>query len=90
MAPESRRLSRRAETEGEAMSDYICFLITLFYEAELIRCALKVKRDTLPSDLSDYPMEYRDELHKLLPLHVRSCGPIVEIEEIFEVSDVKP
>lgn len=72
------------------MSDYRCFLITLLYETELIRCALKVKNGVLPSDADEYPMEYREKFHELLPLHVRECGPIVEIEEIFEVAEVKP
>lgn len=68
------------------MSDQICFLITLLYEDGLIKCALRVKKDRLTHDCKDYPMEHREELHALLPMHVQSCGPIVEVEEIFEVT----
>lgn len=68
------------------MSDYICFLVTVLYDQRLLRCALKVKRDRLPFDVDNYPMEYSDQIHKMLPMHVRSCGPIVEIEDLFEVS----
>lgn len=30
----------------------------------------------------------RAKIHAMLPLHVRSCGPIVDVQEIFEVSVV--
>lgn len=72
------------------MSDCICFLVTVLYGAELIRCAIKVQRDELPGDCDQYPMEpeNRTILHALLPEHVRSCGPIVAVEELFEVCDI--
>ena len=78
------------------MSDYVCLLITILYEDSddvqtLLQCALKVKRDTLNAEVYIYPMEpeYRKILHSLLPLHVRNRGPIVDVEEIFEVQVVE-
>lgn len=68
------------------MSPYITFLITVLYDDSLLRCALKVDRNALPGDCAEYPLEpeNRAHLHGLLPLHVRNCGPIVEVEQIFE------
>ena len=65
----------------------ICFLITILYNNELLRCALKVQRDKLPGDCSEHPMEpeNRAVLHAMLPDHVKYSGPIVDIESIFEV-----
>lgn len=65
------------------MGEYENFLITLLYEGSLLRCALQVRRDCLPKDWDENPS--REYLHSLLPLHVQSCGPIVEVEEIFEI-----
>ena len=71
------------------MNEHVCLLITVYYEnaCVLMRCAIKVKRDALPEDCIQYPMapENRQLLHGLLPMHVRSCGPVVDAEEIFEV-----
>jgi len=74
------------------MGNDICMIVTVLYNDRLIKCALKVKRDNLPSDdCAQYPMEptNRATIHSLLPLHVRSCGPIVAIESIFEVHVVE-
>ena len=70
------------------MSDEVNFLVTVLYGDTLLSCALKTKRDRLSGDIEEYPMEpeNREELHKLLPLHVRSCGPIVAVETIFEIA----
>lgn len=74
------------------MSEYISLLITIYYQASqsLIKCALKVKISDLPSSI-EYIMEdnSRKALHAMLPLHVRECGPIVEVEEIFEVHSLE-
>jgi len=69
------------------MDNYICFLITVLYGGETLECALKVDRDHLPGDWDTFPMEpeNRQILHRLLPHHVRSAGPIIKIETIFEV-----
>ena len=71
------------------MSDEINWLITVLYEANStwLQCALKVKRAALPGDCMEYPMEpeNREMIRALLPLHVRSCGPVVAVDEIFEI-----
>lgn len=71
------------------MDDYTSYLITIYYESgrHLIKCALKVKRDSLPDMVLKHPMDpfSRQELAERLPEHVRSCGFIVGVEEIFEV-----
>lgn len=63
------------------------FLITVLYGDTLLRCALKVSNDSLKGDVAEFPMEpeNRDQLHKMLPLHVRECGPIVDVQSIFEI-----
>lgn len=76
------------------MGEYVCFLITVLHEDCLClrKCALKVKISDLTGDCFSYPMERHncEQLHGLLPLHVRNCGPIVEVKEIFEIHEVKP
>ena len=69
------------------MNDKINWLITVLYRDQLMRCALQVQRGSLPGDCEDSPMEpeNREAIHALLPLHVQSCGPIVAIEEVFEI-----
>ena len=69
------------------MSDTINWLITVLYSDTLLRCALQVNPKALPGDCAAYPMEpeNRKAIHALLPLHVRTCGPIVAIEELFEI-----
>ena len=69
------------------MGDDINWLITVLYNDTLLRCALQVKRDALPGDCAEYPMEpeNRKAIHALLPLHVQTCGPIVAVEELFAV-----
>ena len=69
------------------MDDTVNWLVTVLDGEGLLKCALKVKREVLPGDCAAYPMELenREVIHGLLPLHVRSCGPIVDVEVIFEV-----
>lgn len=70
------------------MDDKINWLITILYGDTLIKCAFQCGPESLSGDCSTYPMEpeNRAEIHALLPEHVRSCGPIVDIQQIFEVS----
>ncbi len=70
------------------MSNHICFLISILHEGTLLKCALRVWSSSLPEDCAENPMEpeNRKTLHDLLPSHVRECGPIVDVEPIFEVS----
>ncbi len=69
------------------MNDQINWLITILYGDTLLRCALQVDTKTLTGDCVEYPMEpeNRRAIHKLLPSHIQSCGPIVAIEKLFAV-----
>ena len=71
------------------MSDYICFLITIFYTANetAVQCAIKVKRDELVGDCAEYPMEPENKelIQSLLPYSMCDLGPIIKVERIFEV-----
>lgn len=70
------------------MSDYFCFLITILYEEQLLTCALKAHRDYFSEYALEYPMESENKkiYHNLLPEHVKSLGPIVEIAPLFEAA----
>jgi len=69
------------------MGENNCYLITILYNGTILQCALKVHLSQLTTFCRDYPLEpeNRAELHTLLPAHVRSCGPIVDVKEIFEI-----
>lgn len=71
------------------MSDYVCLLITVLYESQqtLMTCALKFKKWQLDPEVYIYPLEdeHRQLLHAMLPDHVRNLGPIVAVEEVFEI-----
>jgi len=69
------------------MGDDTNWLVTVLYEDGLLKCALKVERDDRTEECALYPMEKenREFLHALLPLHVRSCGPIGAVEPLFEI-----
>lgn len=73
------------------MDDSICLLITILYEEQILTCALKANQKDLPQDCVEYPMEPENKkmIHDLLPSHVRSCGPIVNVEPLFEVHIVE-
>lgn len=72
------------------MSSDRCYLITLLNGPNgingVLQCALKVDE----KKAEEYFMEpdARERLRALLPLHVRSCGPIVDVVEIFEIADL--
>lgn len=71
------------------MGDDICFLVTILYNNNsILRCAIKCLVDDLPSPhIAEYPAQYRECLEEFLPEHVKSCGPIIHAERIFEVHD---
>ena len=73
------------------MGSETCFLIYVLYGTGLLDCALKIPNNYFKGDVLEFPMEpeNRAQIHALLPLHVRSCGPIVEIKRIFEVHKVR-
>jgi hypothetical protein len=72
------------------MGEYVSFLVSILYEMTIVRTAVSVKRDLLPADVISYPMEpdSRKVLHKLLPEFVQWMGPIIEVEQIFDVTVV--
>ena len=68
------------------MNDDICFLIILSDGDTLLECAVKIPENKFyADDIREYPMEYRDAIHHLLPLHVKSFGNIVAIKTIFDI-----
>ena len=69
------------------MGENNCYLITILYNGTILQCALKVNQSLLTAFCRNYPLEpeNREELHALLPRHVKSCGPIVDVKEIFEI-----
>jgi len=69
------------------MGNDINWIITILYRDKLLRCALKIPEGIISNDCKQYPMEpeNREIIHDLLPLHVKSCGKIMEIEKIFEI-----
>lgn len=70
------------------MSDYVCLLITVLDGDQLLKCAIKLHIDYFyGEDVLEYPMEKenREKLHAILPAHVKSCGKIVAVEDIFDV-----
>ena len=71
------------------MDKYQYLLVTVIYGHELIKCALKVDPSKLPHDcIEDWAeSDNRRALWRELPLHVQSCGEIVEVEEIFAIHD---
>lgn len=71
------------------MSPYRCFLVTVYYESanKLMKCAVKLDGE----EWMDHPTWSENKLlmHSMLPLHVQHCGPVVDVEEIFEVSIIE-
>lgn len=77
------------------MTPEICFLITIFCNdsgaieagACVHKVALKIEDRNAHGDLADYPMEpeNRQKLHQMLPAHIRTIGPIVDIKHLNDV-----
>ena len=69
------------------MSNDAYLLITLFYEESMLRVAIKVPEGALADEVFSFPMEPENKarIFALLPLHVRSCGPIINVEQIFDI-----
>ena len=69
------------------MDNHVNWLVTVLYGDRLLKCALQVPDGVLPEECVDYPMEpeSREAIRDLLPPHVRSCGPVVDVERVFEI-----
>ena len=71
------------------MGNTICMLIDVFYEGGIITCALKLDREKFDFDPEHHDIEAtKRKLAQFLPLHVRSCGPVLRFQEIFEVKEL--
>jgi len=73
------------------MNDNINWLVTILYNQELVRIAFQCKPKDLPPHVREHPMaiDSRAIIRNLLPHHIKSCGPIVDIEELFDVHTTK-
>jgi hypothetical protein len=69
------------------MNNDICWLITILQCNQLIRVALKVKQSHVSEDMVKFPMEPENLklINKLLPNHLKDYGPIVQVEELFDI-----
>ena len=71
------------------MSEFICFLLSLFEQNSktITKVALRVYINDIHSDCIDYPMEpdSRETLFNLLPDHIQTIGPIIDVEMIHDV-----
>lgn len=72
------------------MGSFREYLISIFYDNRLLRCAVKIDLNAFPGDMSEHYMEpeNRELLRQALPQHVQELGPIVDIVLIFEVVDL--
>jgi hypothetical protein len=69
------------------MSKWVSILVTLYgIETKLLKVALKLDKDKLPTDFNEYYLEYTHIIQENLPLHCREYE-IVDVEFIFEVED---
>jgi len=59
------------------MGEYNSFLVTVLYNEELIRCAVQTKLNFLNMKTA--------EVWAKLPMHIRSCGSVVQVERIFDI-----
>ncbi|MGB2748429.1 MAG: hypothetical protein WBC34_09520 [Thiofilum sp.] len=68
------------------MSNEDCLLITIFYNGQLLRCAVKFNLELIHEEVIEYwaEPEHSEKLYSLLPLHCHG-GVIVEVQRIFEV-----
>ena len=69
------------------MDDTIYWLITLYCDGELFKCALQAKRDALPGDCIECPLEPENRaiIRSLLPAYIGAHGTVVAVEEISAV-----
>ena len=74
------------------MGTDVCYLITLYVDVDkyLVKCALKCDRNVIGWSDSFYPMEpeTREKIYNLLPDNVKSFGPIVNVEQLFDITVV--
>ena len=72
------------------MDNSICLLITIYHHGELLRCAFKFTEGALPhSFCAAYWRKHEKELVAAMPLHCQSAGPVVEVNELFDVGIIE-
>ena len=69
------------------MDNTVHWLLIFFYDNRLIRVALGFDPADVTGDCLEYPLEPENQkqLKELLPLHLRSFGKIIEVQEIHGV-----
>lgn len=82
------------------MDNHINLLITLSDGRQLLRVAFRANAEVFEAEetkrhfeetgILRYPLEPENKafIKSLLPLHVQSCGEIVEVSELFEVVNI--
>jgi hypothetical protein len=74
------------------VNNKVTLLITILFDDELAKVALKFERDKVSSQVLEYPLmrASRQTLHAMLPPHIQSMGKIVDVETIFDLVDKTP
>lgn len=69
------------------MSNDTTILVTLTDGTQLFKCAIKIPSEKISFDEVMYwaEPENTSKINNLLPLHVKSCGSIVNVEQIFDI-----
>jgi len=72
------------------MSPEISFLVSALYNHQLVEYAVKFKCD-LPADVTENYNEpkNREIIWNMLPPHLRTLGPIINLRPIFDVQVIK-
>jgi hypothetical protein len=69
------------------VGDYKCVLLQILHEGRLIAHAMKIHNDRWPIDEgSEWSTSTMSKLHDLLPSHIKNLGPVVDVQEIFDIS----
>lgn len=73
------------------MTNYYSILVTLVFEPcinkfypQLLKVAVRFQSNKLPPDFYSYPLEYKEEIYKLLPDHLLEHSRIGDIEFIHD------
>ena len=74
------------------MSDKLNYLLTFVYNGnQLVKVAVQFKKDEIKESAFRYFKEPENQalIKSKLPLHCQDLGFLIEVEEIFEVIEVK-
>ncbi len=73
------------------MGSQVCLLLSILYGNVLSKVAVSIDRALLSRDAQEYYMEEgsREEFRRLLPEHLRTMGPIVDVQELHAVEMLK-